>query len=759
MTTFSITSSNSVATTNGSPAFSQTSPGGTLSVSGNGYLIALNGGDGADITDFTSVTVGGIIQAYGTTYDGLSSALATTTSPLRLTVDTAGKITGGYDGFYSTQVDTITNAGTIQGNDDAGINELNNGSNSLTNAASAIVIGYDYGLYMYGSSGHVTQTVNNYGLIQGTNDYGIYLEYGGASSVYNGSPPNSVIGQTTNGQIIGGDYGVYVYYGSGSQTVTNATGGFIDGYDGAGIYFEDVAGAMNISNAAKASITGYDGIDIENSSGAITITNSGLINGVDDNGIYLYNNNGAVTITNSATGQIVGNDDYAGIYSYESVGALTITNAGLINGYSDGGIYVEYNSSPAALAITNASSGHVTGYDYGIYVYDWSGTVSITNSGLLYGEYDAGVYLESTGSATITNATTGVIKGEDYGIYYDASGGLTVNNSGLVNGLYDYGIEVYAGGNVTITNASTGTISGETGIYDDSSTATHVISNQGSIIGTAGDGIDEYTSGLFTLTNSLKAQITGTTNGVYDDGSSGARTITNAGYIQGAAGYGIFEDTTGATAIITNSAGGHIIGGGATGYGIYDEVTGSATQTISNAGVITGTVDAVWAANGAPVVFSNSGTVNGSIVLGGTDTVTISTGMVSGSIDMTSSSGTNAYNMSGGSVTGPVLFGSGNTTANLSGGAGTAFDIGAGTATFVFQSTAASNTTKYDTVTNFVSGGSDFINVHKLGTFTFSSVHQDTVTSPGNDLITITGSTFELKLAGITNVVAHDFIF
>ena len=182
------------------------------------------------------------------------------------------------------------------------------------------------------------------------------------------------------------------------------------------------------------------------STGSVAIANAGAVHGLRDAGVYLYEVTGAMSVTNAATGQIVGTDD-EGIDIYESTGSVSVTNAGFIEGGDEAGVYVDDDTSSGSVTISNAATGNITGYDDGLYLDDVTGGQTITNSGLIWGEFDYGVYLDDVGSTSISNGTTttltAAIKGEEYGIYDDAFSSavtLAVSNYGLIAGTNGYGI-------------------------------------------------------------------------------------------------------------------------------------------------------------------------------------------------------------------------------------------------------------------------------------------------------------------------------
>ena len=435
-----------------------TSVNSTLSVAANAYLLSYAGGDGADISDFTSVTVNGLVAGYGSAYDGIYNFLTSTTNALALTVGAAGQVYGYEYGVESLQTDHISNYGTITGKYDSGIYEHSAvfGAFSLTNYASGQVVGYDYGLYQTAAS-NSTQTIVNSGLIEGEFDEAVYLTGTGATTITNGA----------TGRMIGEDSGIYDENSSGAQAISNA--GLIEGYDDEAVYFDNTAGSIKIGNGATGRIVGDYGIYDDDSSGAFTVNNLGLIEGGDAFGVDLDTISGAISITNAVNAQIYGGYD-DGIYIDDALKGVTIANSGLIEEGGDGyGIYLE--DVTGAVNISNAATAQIIGTDdYGIYVDGVTGALTIKNAGLIEGGYSYGLYLEDmTGLTTIANSATGqIVGGDEYGIYLDELAGVTISNAGEIEGGDSYGIYLDdITGPTTITNAATGRIVGgdDVGIY------------------------------------------------------------------------------------------------------------------------------------------------------------------------------------------------------------------------------------------------------------------------------------------------------
>ena len=336
-----------------------------MEVANGGYIRAEDGGDGADLVDFAAAGVAGLIEADGSSNDGINNSVSKTNSSLALTVSSTGTIYGGLTGVYSTQVDLINNAGTIQGggsagSGSAGIFEANTGNDLLVNSATGKIIGGDYGLYDSPPStvSSVKETLYNSGLIQGSNSYGIGLNYAGGTAVtnYNG------------GQIIGGSDGIYDGYSVGPQSITNA--GLIQGNNFAGIFLLNAAGQTDVLNDSNATIEGRFGLAVwADLSGPTTITNRGLISGINGAGIFFLNDVMNATIINSKAGEIVGTYDtneLTGAVNLNIKGNVTISNAGTIIGR---------NSSPdimsaAGVSVSGAGNSNIDNTATAAYPFD-----------------------------------------------------------------------------------------------------------------------------------------------------------------------------------------------------------------------------------------------------------------------------------------------------------------------------------------------------------------------------------------------------
>ena len=132
--------------------------------------------------------------------------------------------------------------------------------------------------------------------------------------------------------------------------------------------------------------------------------------------------------------------------------AGTLTNTGLIKGKGNSGVYLFAGGS-----VTNYAGGTIIGGRGGVYSNTGAGTV--TNAGLIQGTKGAGVLLSSGGM--VANNASGAITGGEYGVYISQA--ATVTNAGLIEG-GESAVVLGAGGKVA--NYVGGTITGgQHGVY------------------------------------------------------------------------------------------------------------------------------------------------------------------------------------------------------------------------------------------------------------------------------------------------------
>ncbi|MDF9831797.1 hypothetical protein M2103_000001, partial [Ereboglobus sp. PH5-5] len=488
------------------------------------------------------------------------------------------------------RIDNLAN-GLIEG--EYGIQaEGSNISTFVTNAAGGWIHGDYYGVslqsgtvanagYIYGDTAVLFEqngTVTNSGTIDG-NAYGI-------------KAINAAAVVENTGGVITGDVAVHLAAGG---TVTNS--GTING-GSTGVKTDSVGAATITNNTGGLINGGWNGVWLD---GGGTVTNSGTILGGNDSGVRAYNevvvventggqiqgglngvwlgeggrvrNTGAITGTAagsygiySGAGAEVNNEGGAikgGLTGVHMTGSSTITNTGTIIGTGSAGIY---SKDIAELANTG---GRVEGGKYGVQL-NAGGTV--TNSGTIRGTDFTSKGIYSGSLATIINNAGGLIEGGYEGVNLAAGG--TVTNAGAILGKSPPGSGIFSTGStgtIVVTNESSGLIEG---FADGINTAgTLELANSGTILGTTVDGVRAERSSEITNTTA-SSLISGGTIGVH---LAGGGTVANAGTIRGTDLVGIYS---GSLATIINNATG-LISGGTVGVHLAGGGTVKNTGTIS----------------------------------------------------------------------------------------------------------------------------------------------------------------------------------
>lgn len=440
--------------------------------------------------------------------------------------ESTGTILGGMDGVYIRGGSgAVANYGTIAAYDAYGGNAALGGivlaaGGSVTNAAKASISGYNNGVLIELSAG----TVGNAGTIAGIDAPGVVLSEGG------------VVTNAASGSIIGGQgFGVAIDQAAG--TVINGGGitGTSEGVElGAGGYF---------ANAVSASVTGrVAGVYIIGGSG--TLANAGDIMGTAGFGVRLAIpgpvtlGSGAVnlyygTISNAVLATISGSTSGVVVS-----GTATVINAGSIVGASGYGVEL------AAGDITNAASAVIAGSADGV-EFNTAGT--IFNDGSVSGATVDGIALQFGGY--VSNASTGWISGYSYGVQIAGAPGIVVNDGGIA-GTSRGGVVMARAAPGEVSNAASGSISGAYGVLI---RGTGSVANRGTITGTSGDGVSMYAG---SVGNTAKASIGGSSYGILIERGSGS--VANDGIIAGTTSAGIFIIYYGS---VSNTALGSIVGG------------------------------------------------------------------------------------------------------------------------------------------------------------------------------------------------------
>jgi hypothetical protein len=293
----------------------------------------------------------------------------------------------------------------------------------------------------------------------------------------------------TNGGFIVGDEnlafnydGVGIGLGSGG-TVTNLSGGYLDGY-GTGVKMYSGGGSVTNSGTIKGGPLGqnfasgafpephdfaFTGVYIEGATG--TVTNSRYIVGLGWNTSDGVDLTAGGSVSNSGT--IRGAADFSGGFTFgvDIAGATgTVVNSGVLLGF--GAVYLRAGGS-----VTNISGGLVDGDEVGVQIGGASGNVvnsSIIaatgtlhlNTGILPAPVSVGVLLMAGGSVT----NSGTVEG--------------LGSNGTVDGVW------ISGAAGQITNSAGGTITGAVGVYiNPGDTFSNTIVNAGTITGTSGTAV------------------------------------------------------------------------------------------------------------------------------------------------------------------------------------------------------------------------------------------------------------------------------
>ena len=572
---------------------------------------------------------------------------------------------------------------------------------------------------------------------------------------------------TNSGNISGSSDGIKGALGT-LGTITNNSGGVIQGTAIITSIGVEALGALTINNNAAATINGAAyGI---NASDGLTVNNSGTINTNTTTGGTAVLATTNASITNNAGGSIS-----AGLVGVNAGSGLILINKNLI-------------TATATTATTNGVLA-TTG-------------ANITNSGTINAAATTttgnGVQLTTgtVGTGTITN--TGIITGTTTGV--TAGNGLTLTNSNMISATAAAGIGVQATTGASIINSGTISAAAGNGVQLTTGTGTGTITNSGIITGattgvTAGNGLTLTNSNAISataaagsgvlaitganITNNVGGSISGAATGVIAaDGlilnNSGTIYVTAAGtgVLGTSAGSGVFA-TTGAT--ITNSGtittalgnsngvnltSGTVINTGTitntgTISGTSTGITfsgGTTTNSVTNSGIIgtIGTTAATSSAYGVNFAGTNSndilnmngGTINGVIAVNlgaGDDTFNFKAGIVNGNVD--GGAGVNTLNFTGISGDAAIINGNllniqnlnrvGNGGITINGSIGTSA-IKLNTGTMVLNNTTLANTTGDVTI----NGGSLVINGNATVSLT-SSVAAGAVNSTFTDIVLI----------------------
>ena len=657
----------------------------SLKNTGSGLI---QGGTGAglragDITELENALNAKIVSTSTTTRrDGVLSSGAIGTLTNR------GEISGGRHGVSAQSLATLSNSGTIEGKQGAGITLSGTTTSSITITNSGTIKGTTFGLD-YGTNTIASLKNTGSGLIQGGTGAG--LRAGDITELENalnakivststttrrdGVLSSGAIGTLTNrGEISGGRHGV-----SAQSLATLSNSGTIEGKQGAGVVFRGVTGTGAITNSGTIKGTTFGLQYTSKTISSLRNTGAGLIQGGSRAGVeagtitVLENDTRARILSTSEDGVI--SDRFAmtrltnrgtidgGRHGVQAVSIGTLINHGTIRGRARHG--VSLNSANIGTVL---NSGTIRGAMLGLrYTGGRIDSLENTGTGLIQGGSDAGV-LAATITELENDARSRIISTGNDGVRVTSTIG-TLTNDGEISG-GRHGVNAPT---VGLTNS--GDITGGT---SGASTATDrhalklglgnsTVVNTGKITSGKGRGISgELTTVITTLSNTVNSSragtgvIKGSTDGIrvgfitsltnnagaVIEGEAGAgvaltrttpigtATVSNSGRIEGATfglDYGVHTISQ-----LTNNDGGRILGG--TEAAVR---AGAITRLDNNAGgrIISTSNDGVRVA-GAIGTLNNSDTISGgrhgvnALTVGLTNSGDI-TGGTSGALDAT----------------------------------------------------------------------------------------------------------------------------
>jgi Extended Signal Peptide of Type V secretion system len=552
-------------------------------------------------------------------------------------INNSGSIVGSYQGIFLGEVshleNGVTNSGLIEGSARGLWLGWTTVSGSLLNTGTIQSI--DSGGVGLDVWGLVDGSISNSGALNG----GVGLRIGNSYTSDSFGVMSSISGSIYNTNLISGSYtGLLIE--SASLIVEGVTNmGRIQGHSIAGIEVAWGSTVNGIVNEVSGTISGVQtglkignyyssGGSIEWGQGAITtgIINSGLIAGTTAGIAVAYGSTifGAVDNTGSIIGAVgvnvaLGSAVLGGIINNLGGYISSINNAGQIGGTApltgwlfnaasmSGGLTNSGTIQGANLAIAfngssyvhgglaNSAAGLIRGGYRGLSVSNSAVMGGLTNAGLIEGEVERGISLESASlDGLIINLTGSIVGGGDaIGLGNSTITG-TLNNAGYIEGLTNSGVALYASEVSSGLNNDNGQIFGaQVGLMvGTGSRIDGGLTNVGTISGQSNTGIRLLGSTVAGgLNNVLSGYIIGGTRGISLVNSTMDGGITNAGRILGDA-----------TAIVVESNA--LLTGGIRNTGFIEGTTGLAVTNLNSSN----TIEVVNTVSGSQV-----GTVVGAI--------------------------------------------------------------------------------------------------------------------------------------------------
>lgn len=432
----------------------------------------------------------------------------------------------------------------------------------------------------------------------------------------------------------------------------------------------DVAGAANarsitLTNNAGALITSADDafrINVSPIGGTIRVDNYGMIrttSGGQALDFYAVASGSGIVINNYAGAEL---RSYGQDAIRPGQGAV-VTNTGLI--YADGAPNNSYDGidwQGRSGTVINQATGTVSGLRHGI---TSDVDVNVTNAGTIVGRNGSGVGSDGTGTIVNTGTITGqwdgvATNGDGDGVDIDFIGSVT--NSGTIQGLSAAGVDsggransadgLAMGGGTIINNAGGAIYGAGTGIlinHDTNAGGATTITNAGTIRGGGGNAI--MLVGNFNDTISNSGSITGGNNGYAIQMGGGSDTLN---VLPGSVITGLADGGAGADALVLHTIGARaaesafdlsnfinfenltVTDGGSlalAGTLVFPTVqlNGSELDVAAGTTLATSGPTTITGGDGRETVV-NSGTIAGSIDLGGGDDRIENSGTITGNV-------------------------------------------------------------------------------------------------------------------------------
>jgi len=394
--------------------------GSVASANGIGvYLLGSGAVTNAASASITGATAGVHVSGAGTVVNDGSIA-GTGTGGLgvwlgsgSVTNAASASITADGDGVAVSSTGTVVNDGSIAGTGASGTGVDLIGGGLLTNAASASIGGYEYGVLFVGGSG----TVVNHGSIAGTGASGIGVDLRGSG----GSVTN-----TASASIYGKYQGVYLY-----GTLTNA--GTIVGASGTAVAFGGIGSNLLVLDPGY----GLSGLAIGGTGASNTLeltsaASAGTLSGLGTEFVDF----GQTTIDADASWVFNGaNTIEAGTTLTELAGAVLTVTGTLVN---DGSIVLD----PSTLDSGGLIGTGIATIDAGSTL-EVQGTVSSGETIMFAG---AGADLVLNNPASVAGSVTNFEPGE------------TIDLVGLESISYSDGLLSFSGGSFPLSLANPGSV-------------------------------------------------------------------------------------------------------------------------------------------------------------------------------------------------------------------------------------------------------------------------------------------------------------